>query len=167
MARRSLVERRFAAFLREPVSVRKAMGVIVTATIMSVVLGGVLIRIVDEKDFPNVGIGMWWSLQTVTTVGYGDVVPTDFVGRLVGAVFMLEAIAFVAIVTAAITSTFVERARQERAASLGGRATIEGERLSAQLSAIQERLERIEQALHAGAPASDESGRPHGGTVAH
>ena len=39
---------------------------------------------------------MWWALQTVTTVGYGDVAPTQLVGRLVGAVVMLEGIAFIA-----------------------------------------------------------------------
>ena len=52
---------------------------------------------------------MWFALQTVTTVGYGDVTP----GRsrqLVAALIMLEGIAFLAIVTAAITSTFVARA---------------------------------------------------------
>lgn len=147
MPRRSLVERKFAKFLRQPLSVRQAMGVIVTATIMSVVIGGVIITLVDEKDFPNIGIGMWWALQTVTTVGYGDVTPHDTVGRVVGGVIMLEAIAFVAIVTAAITSSFVERARQERAASLAGQQATDVERLSAQLAVIQERLERIQQAI--------------------
>lgn len=58
---------------------------------------------------------MWWSLQTVTTVGYGDVAPSQLSGRLVGAVVMLEGIAFIAIVTAVITSSFVARAGQERA----------------------------------------------------
>ena len=61
----------------------------------------------------NVGIGMWWALQTVTTVGYGDVTPTNFSGRLVGAAVMLEGTAFIAIVTAVITSTFIARATRE------------------------------------------------------
>jgi voltage-gated potassium channel len=46
----------------------------------------------------------------VTTVGYGDVTPSHVAGRLVGAAVMLEGTAFIAIVTAAITSTFVARA---------------------------------------------------------
>ena len=49
------------------------------------VASGVLIRFVDHHDFPNVWLGMWWALQTVTTVGYGDVVPTQLAGRIVGA----------------------------------------------------------------------------------
>ena len=56
-------------------------------------------------------------MQTVTTVGYGDVAPTQLAGRLVGAVVMLEGIAFVAIVTALITSTFVARATREAEAA--------------------------------------------------
>ena len=114
MARMNLVERRFDAFMRRPLSVRKAMGVIVAATLASVVVGGGLMAVVDPEEFPDLGTGLWWALQTVTTVGYGDVTPAHTAGRLVGAVFMLEAIAFVAIVTAAITSSFVERARLER-----------------------------------------------------
>ena len=39
-------------------------------------------------------------LQTVTTVGYGDVTPKDTAGKIVGAIVMLEGIAFLAIVTA-------------------------------------------------------------------
>jgi voltage-gated potassium channel len=112
--RRSLIERRMSRFLRGPQSVRNAAGVIVTATFMVVVAGGVLIRVVDHREYRNVWVGMWWALQTVTTVGYGDVTPRHMSGRLVGAIVMLEGIAFLAIITAAITSTFVARAQRER-----------------------------------------------------
>ena len=56
----------------------------------------------NRWKFPDLGVGMWWALQTVTTVGYGDVTPHDTVGRLVGAVIMLESIAFGAL--AGVTS---------------------------------------------------------------
>ena len=46
-------------------------------------------------------------------VGYGDVTPKDAAGKLVAALIMLEGIAFLAIVTAAIASTFIARAAQE------------------------------------------------------
>jgi len=82
MTRFHAVEGRFEAFLRKPLSVRKAMGVIVTATIVSVAIGGVVINLVDAEEFPNVGIGLWWALQTVTTGGYGDVTPQN--GYLAG-----------------------------------------------------------------------------------
>jgi voltage-gated potassium channel len=94
--------------------VRNAAGVIGIATAVIVVGVGVLITVVDNEEYPNVGIGLWWALQTVTAVGYGDVAPTALSGRLVGAVVMLEGTAFIAIVTAAITSTFVARATREQ-----------------------------------------------------
>jgi voltage-gated potassium channel len=117
MGRLNLIERRLERFLREPPSVRNAAGVIVIATLVVVVGAGVVISLIDNEEYPNLGIGMWWALQTVTTVGYGDVTPTNFSGRLVGAAVMLEGTAFVAIVTAGITSTFVARATRESEAA--------------------------------------------------
>ena len=103
-------------FLREPVSVRNAASVIALTTTLVVVGGGLLMRLLDPSEYPSIGRGLWWAIQTVTTVGYGDVTPEKTAGRLVGALFLLEAIAFVTIVTAVITSSFVERARQQRIA---------------------------------------------------
>jgi len=117
MARLNLIERRLERFLREPPSVRNAAGVIVIATAMVVVGAGVLIRLIDHAEYPDVWLGMWWALQTVTTVGYGDVTPTRLGGRLVGVAVMLEGVAFIAIVTAVITSTFVARATRESEAA--------------------------------------------------
>jgi hypothetical protein len=117
VGRLNLIERRLQRFAREPVSVRNAAGVIVIATAAVVVGAGVLIRLIDREEYPDVWLGMWWALQTVTTVGYGDVTPTHVGGRLVGAAVMLEGTAFIAIVTAAITSTFVARATRESEAA--------------------------------------------------
>ena len=53
-------------------------------TFAVIVIGaGVLITLLDNEEYPHVGIGVWWGLQTVTTVGHGDVAPTNFTGRLV------------------------------------------------------------------------------------
>ena len=158
---RLLVRRRFEAFRRAPLSVRSAMAVIVAATLVSVLVGGVLITLVDPEEFPDLGTGLWWALQTVTTVGYGDVTPENTAGRLVGALFLLEAIAFVTIVTAVITSSFVERARQQRIADSETAEEAGVEQLTAQLSEITSRLEWLQQALDPGGsagarPRSDE-----------
>lgn len=117
MGRLNLIERRLQRFQHESLSVRNAAGVIVIATIVVVVVAGIAISLLDSEEYPDVGIGMWWALQTVTTVGYGDVTPTNFTGRLVGAAVMLEGTAFIAIVTAVITSTFVARATRESEAT--------------------------------------------------
>lgn len=114
MSRPNLIEGRLNRFVREPPSVRNAAGVIVIATALVVVGAGVLISVLDREEYPDVWVGMWWALQTVTTVGYGDVAPSHVAGRLVAAVVMLEGIAFIAIVTAVITSSFVARANREQ-----------------------------------------------------
>src|SRR5262245_5421749 len=113
MGRLNPIERRLDRFMREPVSVRNAAGVIVVVTAFIVVGAGILITLIDSEEYPSLETGLWWALQTVTTVGYGDVAPSNLTGRLVGALVMLEGIAFIAIVTAAITSMFVARATRD------------------------------------------------------
>jgi len=58
------VRRRLEAFRRSPLSVRKAMAVIIAATLVSVLVGGVVITVVDPEEFPDLGTGLWWALQT-------------------------------------------------------------------------------------------------------
>lgn len=128
-------------FLREPPKVRTAARIIVAATIVVVVASGFAISLIDHKEYPNVWIGMWWALQTVTTVGYGDVPPKDVAGRLITAVILLWGVAFVAIITAAITSTFVARARRE------GDFGAPEQTIDARLDALDQKLDRIEAAL--------------------
>ena len=72
-------------FLREPPRMRTAASVIVAATLLVVVGGGILFRVLDHKEYPDIWIGMWFALQTVTTVGYGDVTPKNPGGKMVAA----------------------------------------------------------------------------------
>ncbi|MBL7500073.1 two pore domain potassium channel family protein [Frankia sp. CNm7] len=139
-------------YATEPLSARRAMRVIIAATTLAVIVGGVVIRIVDAESFPNIGVGMWWALQTVTTVGYGDVVPRTTAGRVIGSLIMVQSIAFVAIVTAWVTSSFVRRAQLERG-SVHGAARLpaaEDPGVEALLRTIDARLLRIERALDLG-----------------
>jgi voltage-gated potassium channel len=117
MGRFNIVERKVARFLQEPPTVRGATAVIVTATFVVVVLSGVLMTFIDNTEFSDIGVGLWWAVQTVTTVGYGDVAPKNASGRIVGTIVMLEGTAFIAIVTAVITSSFVTRAQVEHDAA--------------------------------------------------
>ena len=72
-------------------------------------VGAIVIRIADAQDFPSLGLAVWWALQTVTTVGYGDVVPTTGTGRVVGGLVMVLGVSFIAFVTAGVTSTVIRR----------------------------------------------------------
>jgi voltage-gated potassium channel len=134
-------------FLREPVSIRGAASTIVTATVVVVIASGFAMTLLDHSEYPGLFRGMWWALQTVTTVGYGDVTPQHVSGRLVGAAVMLEGIALLAIVTAAITSSFVERAQRANKASDDAEEQVEQEHLEARFDDITARLERVEALL--------------------
>jgi voltage-gated potassium channel len=141
------IERRMSRILREPPSVRTAAGVIVTATAIVVVGGGLLMWVLDHDEYPNIWVGMWWALQTVTTVGYGDVTPRNTSGRIIASFVMLEGIAFLTIIIAAITSTFVARAAEEREeAEEAGEERAE-QRIEAKLDELTVRLDRLETQL--------------------
>ena len=147
VGRPSLIERRLSRFMREPPSVRTAAAVIVTATAVVVVVGGVLMRVLDHQEYSNIWVGMWWALQTVTTVGYGDVTPKNPSGRIIATVAMLQGIAFLAITTAVITSTFVARASKERESARDADEDNAMLRIEARLERIDQRLGRLEKTL--------------------
>ena len=125
---------------RKPLTARRAARIIASVTVSITLISGVLMHFTDEKIYPNIGDGLWWAIQTVTTVGYGDLVPTSTVGRLVAALVMVVGIGFLTVVTAAITSAFIESARRR----LQGTET---DTLSAKLDQIGARLEVIEARL--------------------
>ena len=120
---------------------RGAAILIATISTVITIAAGALMTIVDHDHFPNIGSGLWWAVQTVTTVGYGDHVPETAIGQLVASLVMLLGIGFLTVITAAITSTFVARARRAQAAADGEGLTPE------QFRQLDRRLERIEAAL--------------------
>jgi voltage-gated potassium channel len=136
---RSLAERTFGRIELHGLTARRAALIIAGVTIVTAVAGGVLAWAVDREDFPTLGLALWWSLQTVTTVGYGDIVPSSTSGRVIGGVIMLAGIAFVTVVTAAVTATLIEAARRRR-------KRLDHD-LHDQLAQIGARLAAIEQAL--------------------
>ena len=68
-----------------------------------------VMRIADSESFPTFGRALWWSVSTVTTVGYGDVVPQEPFGRLVAGILMVLGFAFLSLVTGTIASALVSR----------------------------------------------------------
>lgn len=60
----------------------------------------------EQNSFDNAFVGIWWSVVTMTTVGYGDVVPTLFLGRIVAIFCALTGILILAMPVAIVTSNF-------------------------------------------------------------
>ena len=143
-----LIERRVSRFQRDPLSVRNAVRVIVSSTAAVVVASSLLMWALDHSEYPNLGRAFWWAMQTIPTVGYGDVTPEHVSGRIIATFVMLWGIAFLSILTALITSTFVARAAREHEREV---VDADGDGIpddpSKKLDEIAARLDRIEALL--------------------
>jgi voltage-gated potassium channel len=142
MTTETRLERRLDRLIAHAVTPRRAAAVIAVVTVVITVGAGALMTVVDRKGFPSLGSGLWWAVQTVTTVGYGDHVPETAAGQVMAAIVMLLGIGFVTVITASITGAFVARTRKdERAADEDGPS-------AEQFDEIVERLRRIEAAMN-------------------
>jgi voltage-gated potassium channel len=93
-------------------------------------------RRAPHPSIKTLGDSMWWALSTVTTVGYGDAVPTTVTGRLMAGVLMLTGIALVGVVTAAVAAWFVNVVRTAATESTAPIAAGEAD-LAAELAEIK------------------------------
>jgi voltage-gated potassium channel len=100
---------------------------------------GFLMWVLDNEDFPTLGRALWWSVATLTTVGYGDVVPVQPHGRLLASVLMLLGFGSLSLLTGTIASALV--ARQHR------RTESTEHELLATLERVEQRLEALERRL--------------------
>jgi voltage-gated potassium channel len=100
---------------------------------------GVAAWILSPKGFGGLGDSLWWAAQTVTTVGYGDVVPETAGGRLIGIFVMVVGVGAVSLITALVTSSFITY-QQKR---VGGEIE-RHEELRAALARIEQRLDTLE-----------------------
>jgi voltage-gated potassium channel len=84
---------------------------------------------------------MWWAIETVTTVGYGDIVPDQTAGKIIAAFLMLGGLSLLSVVTAAITSGFVSRAEASREATRQDPVLQKLDQLASELQAVKAELE--------------------------
>jgi voltage-gated potassium channel len=126
--------------LRDSLTARRAAAIIAGFTVVITIAGGVFERLLDHQEFHTVGKGLWFALQTVTTVGYGDVTPKLREGRIIAAVVMLAGIGFLAVITASVTASLVESSRRR----FDSRADAD---VAQRLAEINERLSKIETVL--------------------
>lgn len=85
--------------------VRVAAVVVVT----TVLAGGAAFAAIETGHELSSWDGAWWAITTVTTVGYGDVIPETEAGRVIAILVMSVGIGFVALLTAFIADRFVRR----------------------------------------------------------
>lgn len=77
--------------------------VVACAILIIILIAGNVIHAIEPETFPDAFIGSWWGLVTMTTVGYGDMVPQTGVGKVIAAVLMITGITMIAMLTATIS----------------------------------------------------------------
>lgn len=85
-----------------------------------VILVGTIVEYNIESKVPNTQIktyldSLWWCVSTVTTVGYGDIVPVSNLGRIVAIFYMFFGISMVSLMFFVITNTFYKRRYGDKA----------------------------------------------------
>jgi voltage-gated potassium channel len=102
-------------------------------------MGTAAVEILSPNSFDTLGDAAWWAATTVTTIGYGDVVPGTGGGRVIAVFVMFASVATVSFTTAVVTAAFV--GYQQR--RLGGEVERHHE-LVETLARIEKRLESLE-----------------------
>jgi voltage-gated potassium channel Kch len=126
----------------ERLTLVRAVTTIILVAVLLVLVAGLLARIVEPETFHSIGLAYWWAVTTVTTVGYGDVVPESPGGRVVAAMLMLTGLALIPTLTSVIVSTLLYKTRRSEQDRI---ERLEQEQATV-LARIEERLERIERA---------------------
>jgi len=118
----------------------RAVRTVFMIAVLLTILGGTLARLVEPEVFKSWGLGLWWATETVTTVGYGDIVPTSDAGRGVGVVLMLVGISFIPVLASIIVSVLIGKHGDAERVEVAEerRASVEA------LRRIEERLARLE-----------------------
>jgi len=108
------------------------------------------VRLFARGEFTTIDESLWWAAQTVTTVGYGDIIPQTPFSRIVAVIVMFFGIATVSLATALITSAVIT-ATQRRMAEVQGDpelgALLRIETQLERLGQIEQRLGAIERQL--------------------
>ena len=103
-------------------SARRITVFILFVLILQVVLGYVMVVVESfhpESQFRSVAQGVYWAIVTMTTVGYGDIVPQTSLGRILAALVMLLGFGIIAIPTGIVTVETMQQMRQDQRVCAG------------------------------------------------
>ncbi len=102
----------FEAIRRERHALLASILILTSIVLVAASLAYIAERHVQPDDFGSIPRAIWWAIETVTTVGYGDVVPKTLAGHIIGGITMITGILMIALPIAIIGSSFAEVIRQ-------------------------------------------------------
>ena len=144
---RARVSGRFRSRAAHAIATGHVFRYLAGATVVLTIVSGVAVWLIDRRDFPTLGEALWWAVQTLSTVGYGDIVPHSTWGRVVGSVVIVFGVTFLALLTATVTSYFVSADQEQRSLARDeDRGELDAD-TRALLREMSARLDAIEQAL--------------------
>lgn len=117
----------------ERLTILRAVRTIVVVALVLVAVSGLLERLVEPETFTSIGLAYWWAAMTVTTVGYGDIVPHTVAGRIIAVALMLVGFSLIPLLASAIVSVLVSK-----------RSLADRDQAEEALGRIEERLARME-----------------------
>ncbi|WP_415890921.1 ion channel [Neptuniibacter sp. SY11_33] len=117
---------------------RHNLGITLFICFIILVISGLLISGIDPA-FETPLDGLWWAWVTVTTVGYGDLVPATTEGRIFGSLLILMGLAMFSMLTASFSVFFIEQDERE--------LTQKEERNIERIEGLEKKLEKIENQL--------------------
>jgi hypothetical protein len=128
------------------------LAVVVTGLASLVVLGGGTALWLVEGERPDSTIhswsdALWWSLTTLTTVGYGDHVPVTTTGRLIAAGVMVAGVAVIGAVAAIVALAVALRVAREEELAFEAAAEILEQRFDVRLARIEAQLAGLDARL--------------------
>ena len=112
---------------------RRGLMCVAAVTTLLILVGGACLSILEPETVKGgYGDGIWWAVVTATTVGYGDISPSTFWGRIIAIILMLVGIGLMSTLAASITSYFVQQT-----------ANTDFKDLTARLDRIENLLEQL------------------------
>ena len=103
------------AVLREEA---RSISALLFVLLLTVTISGSLMFMIEGPEqptvFTSIPVAMWWAIETLTTVGYGDIVPITAAGRIVGGIVSIVGIGTLALFSGLITVGFLDQLRMHR-----------------------------------------------------